>query len=200
MKVAVKRPAPFFKGIILPLVESKTVTKLEAEIFSNIFLHTKVPMLHAAACMLKIAEVSPYLPAYTIFIRAFILKHYNLPFQVLDALVYHFYNFITADDSEILVIWHQALLDFCDKYGQLISNEQKQLLLALIKKRKHPKYSPMIRKILEQESVEEHGGVENVSEEVDNEGEFNIDGSNDEEFSMDQVDEEQEDGIDCEED
>ncbi|MES1904668.1 MAG: hypothetical protein MHPSP_000802 [Paramarteilia canceri] len=152
LKLAVKRPAAFYKGLVIPLAESENCTKLEAQIFANVFLHTKVPLLHSSACAMKIAEMAPYKPAHTIFIGAFIGKKYNLPYQVLDALVYHFYNFSTyvesSEENKLLVIWHECLLIFVENYAEFLSQEQINMLFELIKKKKHQKITPEIRKIL----------------------------------------------------
>ncbi|MEN2495859.1 MAG: hypothetical protein MHMPM18_000444 [Marteilia pararefringens] len=151
VRAAVRRPAAFFKGIIIPLCESGTCTKLEASILSQIITSVKIPMLHASACILRIAEISPYNPAYTIFLRAFITKKYNLPYQVIDSLTYHFYNFINQTPEQIsllLLIWHESLLDFVSYYGQYLSVEQQQLLRDLLKKCKHSKFTPLIKEQL----------------------------------------------------
>ena len=96
--------------------------------------------------MLKISELLPQIPAYTIFINAFISKKYVLPFQVIDALVYHYYNFInhSAQGEALLIIWYEGLVNFIKVYGEYMSEEQRGLLKDLAKKIKHPKFTHVI--------------------------------------------------------
>jgi essential nuclear protein 1 len=58
----------------------------------------------------------------SLFIRVLIDKKYELPYKVVDALVFHFirlsntYKAKTRGDSDKLpVLWHQSLLAFCQR-------------------------------------------------------------------------------------
>lgn len=60
----------------------------------------------------------------SLFMRVLIDKKYQLPYKVVDALVFHFirlsntYKAHTRGDSEKLpVLWHQSLLAFCQRYA-----------------------------------------------------------------------------------
>jgi len=146
LKKAMFKPAAFFKGILLPLCESRTCTLREAVIISSVIQKVSIPVLHSAACMLKIAEMD-YNGANSIFLRVLLDKKYALPFRVLDALVAHFVRF-QSDRRELPVLWHQALLVFIQRYKQDISMEQKDALLELIRKQNHHKISVEIRREL----------------------------------------------------
>lgn len=69
--------------------QSGTCTLREAIIVSSVLSKNSVPMLHACAAMLKIAEMD-YTGANSIFLRVLLDKKYTLPFRVIDAIVYHF--------------------------------------------------------------------------------------------------------------
>lgn len=58
----------------------------------------------------------------SLFIRVLIDKKYQLPYKVVDALVFHFirlsntYKARSRGDTEKLpVLWHQSLLAFCQR-------------------------------------------------------------------------------------
>lgn len=68
LKKAFYKPAAFFKGIIVPLCTEGGCTLREAVIIGSIVSKTSIPMLHSAACLLKIAEL-PYTGANSLFIR-----------------------------------------------------------------------------------------------------------------------------------
>lgn len=89
LKKALFKPAAFFKGILLPLCESKNCTLREAIIIGSIMAKSSIPMLHSAAALLKIAEME-YSGANSIFIRILLDKKYALPYRVVDAIVNHF--------------------------------------------------------------------------------------------------------------
>jgi len=141
------KPAAFFKGILLPLIESGTCTLREATIFGSVIIKSSVPMLHAAAAMLKIAEME-YTGASSMFLRVLIDKKYALPFRAIDALVFHFLNF-RRDDRQLPVLWHQALLAFAQRYKSDISSEQREAILELLKVHNHYQMTPEIRRELQ---------------------------------------------------
>lgn len=89
LKKALFKPAAFFKGILLPLCESRNCTLREAIIIGSILAKKSIPMLHSAAALLKIAEME-YSGANSIFIRILLDKKYALPYRVIDAVVFHF--------------------------------------------------------------------------------------------------------------
>jgi len=146
LKKALFKPAAFFKGILLPLCESKTCSLREAVIIGSVLSKTSIPVLHSAAVMLKIAEME-YGGANSIFLRILLDKKYALPFRVIDSLVYHFVNF-QNDTRELPVLWHQALLVFVQRYKEDIASEQKEALLELCKKHHHYEITREVRREL----------------------------------------------------
>lgn len=147
LKRALYKPAAFFKGIILPLCEDPETTTREAVIISSVLKKTHVPMLHSAAALLKIAEMT-YNPARGVFMLDLLSKNYALPYRVLDALVDHFIRYTHNSHVELNVQWHQILLKFCQLYTRDIASEQREALLDLIKHHTHAQISPAIRQIL----------------------------------------------------
>ncbi|XP_046859306.1 bystin-like isoform X2 [Xenia sp. Carnegie-2017] len=89
---ALFKPAAFFKGILLPLCESGTCTLREAIIMGSVVTKTSIPVLHASAAMLKLAEMY-YSGANSILLRLLLDKKYALPYRVIDAVVFHFLRF-----------------------------------------------------------------------------------------------------------
>ncbi|XP_077519508.1 bystin [Amblyomma americanum] len=143
LRKALFKPGAFFKGIILPLCESGTCTLREAIIVGSVLSKNSVPMLHACAAMLKIAEM-PYTGASSIFLRLLLDKKYTLPYRVIDAIVHHFLRF-EREQRELPVLWHQCLLSFCQRYKGDISSEQKEALLVLLRAQPHHSITPEIR-------------------------------------------------------
>lgn len=146
LKKALFKPAAFFKGILLPLCESRTCTLREAIIIGSLISKTSIPVLHSSAAMLKIAEMD-YSGANSIFLRHFFDKKYALPYRVIDAVVYHFLRFLS--DKRILpVLWHQSLLTFVQRYKEDVSSEQKDALMELCRAQVHDQITPEVRREL----------------------------------------------------
>lgn len=144
MKKALYKPAAFFKGLLFPLVESGTCTLLEAHIISSVVARVSITVLHSAASLHRLCEISAEQMssdgesggATNIFIRVLLEKKYALPYKVVDALVFHFLRFRAvdpattraADDAmtgvagpggegdNLPVLWHQCLLAFAQRY------------------------------------------------------------------------------------
>ena len=57
LKKSLYKPGAFFKGILLPMLESKNCTLREAAIIASVLVKCSVPVLHSAAALLKIAEM-----------------------------------------------------------------------------------------------------------------------------------------------
>uniref|UniRef100_A0A182RVA5 Bystin n=1 Tax=Anopheles funestus TaxID=62324 RepID=A0A182RVA5_ANOFN len=147
LKKALFKPGAFMKGIVLPLLESGDCTLREAIIIGSIVSCTSIPVLHTAACLLKICEME-YSGACSVFIRIILDKRYALPYRVVDAAVFHFLKF-EQDKRDMPTLWHNALLTFAQRYKNDISSEQRDALLHLLKKKSHPKITPEIRRELQ---------------------------------------------------
>jgi len=153
LKKSIYKPGAFFKGIIFPLLDQGCTLK-EATIIASILARTKIPVLHASAALLRIAEMD-YTGPNSLFIRVLIDKKFELPYKVVDAIVFHFirlsntYKAKTRGDSEKLpVLWHQSLLVFAQRYASDLTPDQKDALLDAIRATPHPQISPEIRREL----------------------------------------------------
>jgi len=75
------------------LVECGTCSLREATIVASVLSKNSVPLLHSAAAIIKIAEMD-YSGANSIFLRTLLDKKYALPYQAVDAVVYHFIRYV----------------------------------------------------------------------------------------------------------
>ena len=146
LKKSLFKPAAFFKGFLLPLLESGTCSLREAVIIGSVLTRNSIPVLHSAAALLRIAEMD-YSGANSLFLRVLLEKKYALPYRVIDALVAHFCNF-SMDKRELPVLFHQCLLSLVQRYKEDISPEQKQHLFILMQNQSHSKITPEIRREL----------------------------------------------------
>ena len=74
------------------LFQCQTCTLREATIIASVLAKNSVPLLHSAAAIIKIAEMD-YNGANSIFLRTLLDKKYALPYQAVDAVVYHFLRY-----------------------------------------------------------------------------------------------------------
>ena len=129
LRKATFKPGAWFKGILLPLCESKTCTLREAVVLSSVLAKTSVPALHSAAVLMKLSELE-YAGTTSFFIRVLLDKKYALPYRVVDALVENFLRF-AKEDRTLPVVWHQSFLCFVQRYKHELSKEQKKRLSKL---------------------------------------------------------------------
>ncbi|KAH8802802.1 rRNA processing protein-like protein Bystin [Xylogone sp. PMI_703] len=183
LKKGLYKPAAWFKGILFPLVASGTCTLREAHIISAVLVRVSIPVLHSAAAIKGLCDIAAQESsagtegggATNIFIKALLEKKYALPYQVIDALVFHFLRFRSVDpasvhpddigmgggmegvsmtdkarmkESKLPVIWHQSLLAFATRYKNDISEDQREALLDLIQTNGHHSIGPEIRREL----------------------------------------------------
>ncbi|KAF8556261.1 Bystin-domain-containing protein [Imleria badia] len=153
LKRALYKPGAFFKGIVFPMLEGGCTLK-EAAIIASVVAKKKVPVLHSAAALLRIAQMD-YTGPNSLFIRVLIDKKYQLPYKVVDALVFHFirlsntYKARSRGDTEKLpVLWYQSLLAFCQRYSPDLTPDQKDALLDVVRVNPHPQIGPEVRREL----------------------------------------------------
>eukprot|EP00727_Mastigamoeba_balamuthi_P003355 m51a1_g13016 putative bystin (331) ;mRNA; f:106-1461 len=142
LKKALYKPTPFYKGFLLPLCESGTCTLREATIVGSVLAKMSVPMLHSAACIVKLAQM-PYGGANSMFLRVLLDKKYSLPYMVVDEVCKHFAAFL-GDDRRMVVLWHQCLLVFVQRYRNDLTVEQRDMLRALVRKHVHAVITPQV--------------------------------------------------------
>ena len=176
LKKALYKPSAWFKGFLFPLVSSGTCTLREAHIISAVLVRVSVPVLHSAAAIKGLCDIAAEESsagtegggAANIFIKALLEKKYALPFQVIDALVFHFLRFRNVDPASVRpedvggamtgvkqvkelklpVIWHQCLLVFAQRYRNDITEDQREALLDLLLTRGHSAIGPEVRREL----------------------------------------------------
>ncbi|KAI6105394.1 Bystin-domain-containing protein [Pisolithus sp. B1] len=153
LKRALYKPGAFFKGIVFPMLENGCTLK-EAAVVASVVAKKKVPVLHSAAALLRIAQMD-YAGPNSLFIRVLVDKKYQLPYKVVDALVFHFirlsntYKARSRGDSDKLpVLWHQSLLAFCQRYSPDLTPDQKDALLDVVRVNPHAQISPEVRREL----------------------------------------------------
>ena len=96
-------------------------TLQEAAIIASVLAKVKVPLMHSAAALIRLANMD-YFGPNSLFICVLLDKKHALPYKVVDALVFHFirlsntYKARRAGDVEKLPVrWHQSLLVFCQR-------------------------------------------------------------------------------------
>lgn len=146
MKKAVYKPSAFYKGLLLPLCQSRTCNLREAVIIGSVLQKVSIPVLHSSVALLKIAEME-YCGTNSYFLKLLLDKKYALPYRVLDSVLAHFVGFI-EDDRDLPVIWHQSLLTFVQRYKNELSEEDKEKLKQLMRKQKHYLVTPEIHREL----------------------------------------------------
>ncbi|CAD7957084.1 unnamed protein product [Amoebophrya sp. A120] len=137
LKKAMFKPAAFMKGILLPLA-LESCTLREAHIVCSVLGKISVPVLHASASLVRLAEFSPWYGTTAMFMAVLINKKYSLPYSVIDKLVDHFYSFL-ADERELPLVWHRCLLIFVQRYKGELNGEQRLKLKQLLKVHCHEK-------------------------------------------------------------
>lgn len=174
LKKGLYKPQAWFKGFLFPLVGSGTCTLREAHILSAVLVRVSIPLEHSAVAIKILCDIASEESsvgtegggATNIFIKALLDKRYALPYQVIDALVFHFLRFRNVDtaeemgdqmhgvssassrDAKLPVIWHQCLLSFAQRYRDNITEDQREALLDLLLTKGHSQIGPEVRREL----------------------------------------------------
>ena len=179
LKRSLYKPGAFFKGIVFPLLEGGATLK-EAAIVASVLAKVKVPLVHSAAALMRLANME-YSGPTSLFIRVLVDKKYALPYKVVDALVFHFirlsntYKAKRGESEKLPVLWHQSLLVFvqrcvwdplrnfvsnelihvcvCFRYAADLTPEQKDALLDVARVTPHAQISPEVRRELVNSTV-----------------------------------------------
>ncbi|KAH8584653.1 bystin En1p like adaptor domain [Cryptosporidium sp. chipmunk genotype I] len=168
LKKAMFKPAAWFKGILLPLAEDETCTIKEAIIIGSILSKVSIPVLHAAAAIIKLSQIKTWNTCQTHFIMVLLCKKYSMPKKVVDELVDSFtkfdqrsvqyndsyplfsHNNINLNSSNVQtnsvlpVTWHKTLLVFVQRYKYEFSSTQIDRLNDLVNSQYHYLISPEI--------------------------------------------------------
>ena len=70
-----------------------------------------------------------------------------MPYRVIDGLVKHFLSFL-SEQRALPVLWHQALLVFCQRYKTDLTKAQKDAMKPLLKAHHHHMITPEVRREL----------------------------------------------------
>lgn len=133
------------------MCQASDVTLREATIISSIVSKMTIPVLHSAACLLKLTELG-YTGPSSIFIKSLLDKKYALPKRVIDSTVTYFLRF-RDDPSNLPVLWHQSLLIFAQRYKHELDDQQQLSILDLMRNHHHDQISAEIVRELEQASM-----------------------------------------------
>ena len=146
LKKSIFKPSAFYRGILLPLCDSRSCTLREAVIVGSVIAKVSIPLMHSAAALLKLSQMR-YSGSNSLFIRVLLNKKYSMPYRVIDGLVTHFLSFLT-EQRKLPVIWHQSLLVFAQRYKNDLTAEQKNWLKPLLKMHQHHMITPEVRREL----------------------------------------------------
>lgn len=154
------KPAAFFKGILLPICQDENSTLKEAAIIGSIVSKSSIPYLYSATALLQIANM-PFTGVRAFFMRILIDKKYALPEKVILALLNYFdQTSIVASEGgrgedleELPVLWHQALLSFCQRYKLEFDDSSRNKIKSIITRRFHHQISKEIEEELASTSL-----------------------------------------------
>lgn len=158
LKKSVYKPSAFYKGVLLPLCQSRTCNLREAVIIGSVIQKVSIPSLHSSVALLKIAEME-YCGTNSYFMKLLLDKKYALPYRVLDSVMAHFMRFI-EDERTMPVIWHQCLLSFVQRYKNKLKKEDKDKLEKLMRQHKHYLVTPEIKRELHHSLDREQNGAD----------------------------------------
>ena len=158
LKKAMYKPGAFFKGILLPLIQSGDCTIREATIIGSVLGKVSIPVNHAAVVLLKLATARDYSASCSILLKTLLNKKYTLPYRVIDAVADYFVSFAEYEGSHqqqqqdmgptLPVLWHQSLLVFAQRYKREITREDKERLREMLKAHQHHQITPEVRREL----------------------------------------------------
>lgn len=135
LRKAIYKPAAFFKGIVLPLA-AENCTLREASLLSSVLSKTSIPGMHVAACIVRFCVMTPWFGTTSMLLTTLLNKKYSLPYQVIEHCVAHFVAF-AADERELPVVWHRALLVFLQRYKFDLNEDQTKRIRDLLKVHHH---------------------------------------------------------------
>ncbi|KAF8637052.1 hypothetical protein AX16_010907 [Volvariella volvacea WC 439] len=144
---ALYKPAPFFKAVLFPILDEGCTLK-EAVIFASVLAKKSIPAVHMGAVLLRLAE-QDFSGPRALIIRVLLDKKKDLPFKVLDSLVFHFIRISnTHTKGELPVLWHQSLLVLVQRYAPYLTDDQHNSLLDVARVHFHKDIGPEIRREL----------------------------------------------------
>jgi essential nuclear protein 1 len=146
LKKSCFKPAAFFKGILLPLLQSGTCTLREALIIGSVLLKVSIPAVHTAAALLRLIEI-PYNGAISVIMKITFQKKYAFPMRVIGSLYTYFIQF-SHETRPLPLIWHVSLLWFIRRYKFELLEEQVEGIHSLLRIKGHVEIGQEIRREL----------------------------------------------------
>ena len=119
-------------------------------------------MAHSAVALHKISTLG-YSGGQAVFIRTLLDKKYSLPLPVIRALVDYFsipykksveakrsgqFRPSSAASDPLPVLWHQALLVFCQRYKASLTDADKELIRQACRVENHHQITKEVRREL----------------------------------------------------
>ncbi|KAF5393617.1 hypothetical protein D9757_000408 [Collybiopsis confluens] len=137
LKRSLYKPGAFFKGIVFPMLDQGCSLK-EAAIIASILAKVKLPVLHASAALMRIAEMD-YTGPNSLFIRVLIDKKFELPYKPE-----------IAGSPTVFQSYGIRVCSFflSGEYGSDLTPDQKDALLDVARATPHAQISPEIRREL----------------------------------------------------
>ncbi len=105
-------------------MQAGNCTLREAAIVASVMKKVRVPQVHSASAMLKIANTR-YSGASSQVLKVLIDKKYSLPTMVVDGIIEHFCGFATVAPP-LPLVWHTCLLSFVQKYKADVSPASRE--------------------------------------------------------------------------
>mmetsp|Transcript_16293 Transcript_16293/g.47663 ORF Transcript_16293/g.47663 Transcript_16293/m.47663 type:complete len:432 (+) Transcript_16293:60-1355(+) len=146
LRKALFKPAAFFKGILLPLV-AESCTLREAVILSAVLGKASIPVMHAAATVVRLCMMTPWYGTTAIIMAALVNKKYAFPVRVVESLVQHFSAF-ASEERALPLVWHRTLLIFVQRYKFDLDDDQKRRLKDVLKVHFHESVGSEVRREL----------------------------------------------------
>ncbi|CAA7038360.1 unnamed protein product [Microthlaspi erraticum] len=147
LKKALFKPEGFYRGIVFPLCKSGTCSVKEAVISTSIMQKVSIPENLSSTALVYLVEME-FCDTTSYFIKVILEKKYALAYGAVDAVTAHFLRFHT-ETRVLLVIWHQTLLAFVQRYKHELRKEDKKSLTSLLDKQSHNLITPEIGRELE---------------------------------------------------
>ncbi|RCH78898.1 snoRNA-binding rRNA-processing protein [Rhizopus stolonifer] len=121
-KAILSHPGIFFKGYLFPQSELGCLSLAEAMILRDMM--TGIPVVYTTMALLQFSTCSITLPV-SLLMDALVNQRQPLPYRVIDALVYHYFNQSTV----VPCIWYQTLDTFISVYHtDMVPIHKKKLL------------------------------------------------------------------------
>lgn len=146
LRKALFKPAGFFKGILLPLVQNDCTLR-EALILGSVVGKASIPTMHVASTIILLSELTPWYGTTSIVLTALLNKKSALPARAIDSMVMHFASFKQSEEM-LPLVWHRCLLVFVQRYKFELNDGHKQQLKEVLRVHTHDAIATEVRREL----------------------------------------------------